>query len=74
MKRYRNNPFAVRLFKALEKSGMMQKEFADRIGVTQTSVSRYLSGDRIPKADLVACMAKALGVSCDYLCGMGDSK
>jgi len=74
MKRYRNNPFAVRLFKALEKSGMMQKEFADRIGVTQTSVSRYLSGDRIPKADLVASMAKALEVSCDYLCGMDGAE
>lgn len=74
MKRQRINPFAIRLFNSLERSGMTQKEFADRIGINQGTVSRYLSGDRIPKATLIVSMAKALGVTCDYLCGMGDAE
>jgi len=69
MKRNWNNTFAVRLTNALEASGITQKQLADLTGVTQVSVSRYINGDRIPRAPLAAKMADVLGVTCDYLCG-----
>ena len=69
MKRNWNNTFAVRLTNALEASGMTQKQLADLTGMTQVSVSRYINGDRIPRASVAAKIADVLGVTCDYLCG-----
>lgn len=48
------------------------RSFAEACGVTEVSMSRYLSGDRVPKAPLIITMAKVLGVSADYLLGLGD--
>ena len=62
--------FATRLQIALQKAGMTQKELAERICVTEATLSRYISGDREPKAETIANIATALHTTSDYLLGI----
>ena len=48
-----------------------QREFAKKIGITEQALSRYISGGRMPKAQVIIKMAMVLGVSIDYLMGGG---
>lgn len=54
----------------LDRRGMSQRELADRIGCTEVSVSRYITGARMPKAPTLARIAKVLNVSADMLLGI----
>lgn len=36
---------------ALEMRNMKQKELAKRVGMTEVTISRYVTGDREPKGD-----------------------
>ena len=49
---------------------MTQKELAERIGVTEAVVSRYISGDREPKPEMLANIATALHTTSDFLLGI----
>lgn len=60
----------LRITKALQKQSMTQKELAERIGLTEAGISRYISGDREPKPDTLANMATALHTTSDYLLGI----
>lgn len=57
----------------LKQLGITQRELADRIGITEVSMSRYIRGDRTPKGPVVANMATALNTTTDYLLGIGES-
>ena len=59
--------FGQRLLNLLQKQGITQKELADRINTTEATLSRYVSGDRVPKADTLANIATALHTTSDYL-------
>ncbi len=59
-----------RISRSLQEQGISQKELAERIGVTETAMSRYIAGTRDPKPDVVANMATALHVTSDYLLGI----
>lgn len=48
------------------------REFAEICGTTEATMSRYLSGARMPKGPIITAMAKALHVSTDYLLGLED--
>ena len=61
--------FTDRLNEMLKKRGITQRELAEKIGKTETSVSRYVNGDRIPKGPVIVQMAQALNVQTDYLLG-----
>jgi transcriptional regulator with XRE-family HTH domain len=50
-----------------------QTAFARRIGVAQNSYSRYESGERVPDIKVLAQIARTLGVSADWLLGIGGS-
>lgn len=56
----------------LDDLGITQRELAERIGVTEVSMSRYISGDRTPKGPVIANMATALNTTADYLLGVGE--
>lgn len=56
----------------LNKNGISQKELADRINVSESVVSRYISGEREPKANVLANIATALRTTSDYLLGIED--
>lgn len=44
-----------------------QKELAQLSGITESSVSRYLKGNRTPRIDIIVNFAKALNVDIEYL-------
>ena len=62
--------YADRVKGILKAQRMQQKELAEKIGVTQSTMCRYLQGNRIPNAKIVAKTAQALNVSSDYLLGL----
>lgn len=49
---------------------MCQKEFADLIGTTQTSLSLYETGSKIPPSEILLKIADCCGISLDWLCGI----
>ena len=51
----------------MEESEYTQKELASMVGVTESTMSRYISGDRTPKSNIVANLATALNTTSDYL-------
>lgn len=59
-----------RIKKCLEGNGMSQRELAAKCKCTEVTMSRYISGDRTPKGPMIVLIAKALGVSCDWLLGI----
>ena len=47
-----------------------QKYVADKIGITEVSLSRYENGRRIPNIDILRKFAEYYNVSADYLIGL----
>lgn len=58
---------SMRVSKLMKQEGYSQKELAQLVGVTEAAMSRYLSGDREPKIEVVANLATALHTTSDYL-------
>lgn len=51
---------------------MTQKEFAEKIGFTQATLSAYENNQKKPSLDIVMEIAKKCNVSIDWLCGLSD--
>ena len=66
--------FGERLLNQLQKEGMTQKQLAERVNTTEATLSRYVSGDREPKADMLANIATALHTTSDYLLGIEQNE
>lgn len=66
------NIFSERLKGILDSRGVNQVWIAEKANVTEATVSRYMTTDRVPRGDIVASIAKALDVSADYLLGVKD--
>ena len=58
-----------RLTELLRQQGMSQKQLSELVGVTEATISRYMTGDRTPKSGILANMATALHTTSDYLLG-----
>ena len=58
-----------RIANLLSEQRMTQRDLANRIGVTEVSVSRYISDDRVPKGTVIANIAKELHTTPNYLLG-----
>jgi len=54
-----------------ERRGVSQREMATAIKISPTSMSRIEAGLQEPSGKLVAAIAEYLGVSTDYLLGLG---
>lgn len=61
-----------RVTEQLDQRGLTQYWLANQIGITETTMSRYLTGKRVPKANVILATAKALKVTTDYLIGLSD--
>lgn len=59
-----------RIAEQLRNRRLTQKELAERIGVTEAVVSRYISGEREPKPEILANIATALHTTSDFLLGI----
>src|SRR3954453_20190018 len=66
--------YAERLQKVCALRGMDQAALASRLGLSRSSVSRILSGVQEPKLSVAHALAKALGVSLDYLVEEGEAE
>ena len=62
-----------RLKKAIADAGLKQRHLAERLGVDETSVSRWVIGKREPDDQTKAQLANILHVSVDYLMGRDSS-
>jgi len=51
----------------MEEQGLNQKQLSLRASITEASLSKYLSGERKPRTDVVVKIAKALNTSVNYL-------
>ncbi len=67
---YNKATFAHQFKALLEKNGFSQRAMADRINTTETTISRYVSGDRTPNIETAVEIAQVLGVSVDTLLGV----
>lgn len=59
------NPKKLRV--ELAKRGITQRELAKRMGISETTVSRYFSGERFPKGHLLYLLANELRTTPEYL-------
>lgn len=50
------------------------REIAEEIGVTRTSMSRYMSGERTPDLAYVVKMADYFNVSIEWLLGLNETQ
>lgn len=57
----------------MEEKDLTQKELSQMANITEASMSKYLSGDRTPRIDVIVNIANALEVSVDSLLGGANS-
>lgn len=65
------NILGKRILELSKIQGISQRELATLIGVTETTISRYIKGTREPKIEILSNLAKVLDTTVDYL--IGDS-
>lgn len=61
-----------RISNILYEERMTQRELAQKCHITEVSMSRYINNTRMPKGTIIVSIAKALGVSADYLLGLSE--
>ena len=49
---------------------MSQREFANKIGIGEVTLGRYINNQRIPNADVIISICRTLGISSDWLLGL----
>jgi len=59
--------FGKRMKNLLDQQNMSQKELADKTGCTEAAISRYINGDRVPRAVVMNEIAIALNTSIEFL-------
>ncbi len=64
--------FACRVMGRLGALDWTQTELSRRTGIGESTLSLYLSCKRVPKAYIVNNIAKALGVTTDWLIGIDE--
>lgn len=66
------NIFSERLRLLRASKSLSQTSLANMLHISVRTIIRYESGDRVPDLETACLLAKALGVSLDYLCGLSD--
>lgn len=64
----------AKLATLLGERSMSQRELAEAAGLTPASVSRYVNGEREPRALTIAALADALGVKPSDIIGTTDEQ
>lgn len=63
------NVFAERLKTAMVEAGLSQVMLAEKSGCSTASISQYIHGKNHPTPEKVQALARAVGVTVDYLLG-----
>lgn len=66
--------FIKRLVELMEEKDMSQTRLSNLIGTTNVTISRYISGQRKPRLEIIGKIAEVLDTSVDYLLGISDVK
>ncbi len=53
----------------MKEKNINQKQLSLLTDITESSISKYLNDERTPRIDVLVNIAKALGVTTDYLLG-----
>ncbi|GEM_PF-1123452 len=61
-----------RIKELLDLRGMTQRQLADKVGVTEVTISRYVKGIRTPRATIAQEIAKALGSDVTVVMGYDE--
>ena len=61
--------FSERLRNELNRKGIKQVDFAERLGLSKVAINRYVLGKREPSYDTLIQIANSLEVTVDYLIG-----
>lgn len=61
------NNIGLRIKKLLEKENLSQRELANAIGSSESTISRYIQNKRVPYGETLTRLAKALNTTSDYL-------
>ena len=64
--------FQGRLKRAIKLRGYTQEKLAEKCGITEVTLSRYVRGGREPRAGAIRKIAEILNVSADWLLGLSD--
>ena len=57
----------------MEENNMKQNVVAEKIGVSEVTISRYISGKRTPRLDIIIKTANLFNVSTDFLLGISSN-
>ena len=58
--------WAKKVSELMKQKGINQKQLSKLSGITESSISRYLEGNKIPRMDIVVNIANALEVETNY--------
>jgi transcriptional regulator with XRE-family HTH domain len=67
-----NNVLGKRIKQLREEKGLLQKDIARIIGITDSAIGHYERGARFPDPETLRKLAEYFGVSVDYLLGRTD--
>ena len=62
----------INLKELRKETNITQKELAKALGYTQTTISKWEQGLRLPDADNIIKLCKYFNVTSDYLLGLKD--
>lgn len=66
----------LKLIALLKEKNISQRKLAELTGMTESAISHYVKGDRVPRGVNLLKIAQVLGVAADYLFendGMGQN-
>ena len=66
--------FSHRLTVLLDEANMSQTELAKKIGISNVTICRYLTGERAPRIDVLTRIASVFGISVDFLLGISNNR
>lgn len=61
-----------RIATLLKERNMTQRELAARVGATEAAISKYVKGEREPRAEVLANIATVLHTTSERLLGLDD--
>lgn len=64
------NKRSNRIAELLTSAGITQKKLSELTGITESSISHYMKGDRIPRGVNLLKIAREFNVTTDYVLGV----